>query len=246
MILFLTSSPTGPLDNSRPVDGIDPKNQLIENFRKYWKPWSKCLYISAFPMDTHVNDEIRYGMRQTWEKSGFSISEFDIWDDRTEDFSKEALHSYDCIILGGGHVPTENEFFHRIHLRETIQDFDGMVIGISAGTMNSADVVYAQPEEPGEGTDPNYVKFMEGLGLTKRNVCPHYQMVKDSYLDGKRLFEEITYPDSHGHEFIALPDGSYILSENGEESIWGEAYLIKDGQFYHLNDEGRALHLPKE
>ena len=49
MIVFLTSSPTGPLDNSRQVDGIDSKNYLIENFQKYWKPDSKCLYITATP-----------------------------------------------------------------------------------------------------------------------------------------------------------------------------------------------------
>lgn len=239
MILFLTSSPTGPLDNSRYVDGIDDKNYLIENFQKYWKSNARCLYITAMPDNFSLNDEIRYGMRATWEKAGFSICTFDIWDDRTAEFSYESLHSYDVIILGGGHVPTQNAFFKRINLRDIIQDFDGIVIGISAGTMNSADVVYAQPEEPGEGVDPNYQKFIKGLGLTKINVCPHYQMVKDFYLDGKRLFEDITYNDSYGREFVALPDGSYILSENGAETIWGEAYLIKEGKIYKICEEGQ-------
>lgn len=243
MILFLTSSPTGPLDNSRDVDGIDSKNYLIENFRKYWKSDSKCLYITAMPDDFSLNDEIRSGMRATWEKTGFSISQFDIWDDRTTDFSKETLHQYDVIILGGGHVPTQNRFFQRISLRDKIQDFQGIVIGISAGTMNSADVVYAQPEEPGEGIDPHYEKFIRGLGLTKVNVCPHYQMVKDFYLDGMRLFEDITYGDSYGNEFAALPDGSYILSENGVETIWGEAYLIKDGTIEQICEDGEVFHI---
>ncbi len=241
MVVFLTSSPTGSLDDSRPVDGIDWKNQLIENLQRYWKDGAKCLYISAFPQDTDTNDEIRESMWETWETGGFSISEFDVWDDRTEDFSKEVLHSYDVIILGGGHVPTQNAFFQRISLRETIRDFDGVVIGISAGTMNSADIVYAQPEEPGEGIDPNYQKFIPGLGLTTRNICPHYQMVKDYELDGKRLFEDITYMDSCGHEFIALPDGSYLLIEDGAETIWGEAYLIKDGNFYTLCEDDETL-----
>ncbi len=243
MILFLTSSPTGPLDNSRQVDGIDYKNYLIENFQKYWKPDAKCLYITAMPDNSELNDEIRSGMRATWGKGGFSISCFDVWDDRTENFSKESLHSYDVIILGGGHVPTQNAFFERISLREKIQDFHGIVIGISAGTMNSADIVYAQPEEAGEAVDPNYQRFIKGLGLTAVNVCPHYQMVKDYYLDGMRLFEDITYGDSHGHEFVALPDGSYILSENGVETIWGEAYLIKDGYIEKICEDGQTFHI---
>lgn len=33
-------------------------------------------------------------------------------------------------------------------------------------------------------------------------------------LDGKRLFEDITYSDSYGREFYALEDGSYFLIEN--------------------------------
>ena len=243
MILFLTSSPTGPLDNSRYVDGIDDKNYLIENFQKYWKSNAKCLYITAMPDNYAMNDEIRFGMKETWEKDGFSICTFDIWDNRTTDFSKETLHSYDVIILGGGHVPTQNVFFQTISLRDKIQDFEGIIISISAGTMNSADIVYAQPEEPGEGADPNYQKFIPGLGLTGVNVCPHYQMVKDFYLDGMRLFEDITYKDSYGHEFVALPDGSYILSENGVENIWGEAYLIKDGCIEKICEDGQTFHI---
>ena len=243
MILFLTSSPTGPLDNSREVDGIDRKNYLVENFQKYWKAQMRCLYITATPSDFALNDEIRQGMRHTWEKAGFSIGDFDVWDNRTIDFSKETLHSYELIILGGGHVPTQNAFFKRISLREKIRDFDGMVIGISAGTMNSADVVYAQPEEAGEGVDPSYQKFIEGLGLTKFNVCPHYQMVKDFYLDGLRLFEDITYQDSYGREFIALPDGSYILGADGVEMIWGEAYVIKDGSIQKICEDGQTFHI---
>ena len=117
-------------------------------------------------------------------------------------------------------------------------EFSGMAI-----TMNSADLVYAQPEEAGEAVDPNYQKFITGLGLTGINVCPHYQMVKDFYLDGMRLFEEITYGDSHGHEFVALPDGSYILSENGVETIWGEAYLIKDGYIEQICRNGEVFHV---
>ena len=84
-------------------------------------------------------------MKATWEKGGFSIASFDVWDYRIIDFSKETLHSYDVIILGGGHVPTQNDFFQKIFLREKIQAFGGIVIGISAGTMNSAELAYAQP-----------------------------------------------------------------------------------------------------
>ena len=37
MIVFLTSSPTGPLDGSRKVNGVDEKNQFLLNLKRYWK-----------------------------------------------------------------------------------------------------------------------------------------------------------------------------------------------------------------
>lgn len=230
MILFLTSSPTGPLDGSRPVEGLDKMNSFVENLKKYWKPNSRNLMITATPDNYEQNDEMIEFFGNAVKKDDFTWSAFDLWDRRTVDVSKEALHSYDVIWLGGGHVPTQNQYFKELHLREKIKGFEGIVIGISAGTMNSADTVYAQPEHEGESVDLDYKRFIQGLGLTKTMILPHYQMVKDYYLDGKRLYEEITYGDSYGHEFLVLPDGSYLMSVDGDETVWGEAYYIKDGK----------------
>ncbi|MDY5484423.1 MAG: Type 1 glutamine amidotransferase-like domain-containing protein [Clostridium sp.] len=228
--LFLTSSPTGPLDGSRPVAGLDEWNDFVANLKKVWKESSRCLMIAASPDCFRENEEMTSFFAGAVKRSGLSVSSFDMWDHRTTDVSEEALCSYDVIFLGGGHVPTQNAFFQQIGLREKIRGFEGIVIGISAGSMNSADEVYAQPELPGESEDSSYLRFLPGLNLTKTMILPHYQMVKDTILDGKRLFEEITYPDSLGREFLILPDGSYLMSIDGRESVWGEAWLLKDGK----------------
>ena len=192
MTVFLTSSPTGPLDRSRIVEGFDTKNKLVENLKKRWVENARCLLISASPAEATMADGMRAHMVEAMGISGLSVGACDIWDDRTDDFSVEVLKSYDVVFLGGGHVPTQNAFFQRIGLREKMAQFDGLVIGISAGTMNSADVVYAQPELEGESIDPEYKRFIPGLGLTKINVLPHYQMIKDAVLDGQRIFEDIS------------------------------------------------------
>ncbi len=229
MTIFLTSSPTGPLDNSRPVYGVDEMNRFTQQLHARWTPNARCLMISAAPADAGFNAMVQETMRASFERSGFTFSCFDSWDDRTPMFSAEILQTYDVVMLGGGHVPTQNAFFQRIQLRKLISSFSGIVIGISAGTMNSADTVYAQPELNGESVDPHYARFLSGLGLTQTNILPHYQMVKDSWLDGARLYEDITYPDSIGRTFLVLPDGSYLLSENGQEQVFGEAYALTDG-----------------
>lgn len=253
MTVFLTSSPSGSLDDSHKVDGLDEMNCFVDNLREHWKSGSRCLIIAASPDGYEGNDRMSEDFYEMICDVGLSISgpdqdgdrqennKLDIWDSRTEDLSKEKLHSYDVIILGGGHVPTQNAFFKKIGLREKIQDFDGIVIGISAGTMNSADIVYAQPELEGEAADPDYKRFLYGIGLTKTMILPHYQMVKDMELDGRRLYEEITYEDSFGKRFLVLPDGSYLMIKDGVETVWGRAYCISDGVFRQICEDGQTL-----
>ena len=244
MVVFLTSSPTGSLDNSRPVDGLDKANGFVDNLKKYWRECAKCLMITASPDTYEQNDEMTAFFENVVRNEGLSVSEFLLWDGRDEVMSKEELETYDVIFLGGGHVPMQNRFFQEIGLREKIHDFSGIVIGISAGTMNSADVVYAQPELPGESVDPSYQKYFKGLGLTKTQILPHYQMVKDFELDGRRLYEDITFRDSYGNEFLVLPDGSYLMiDENGMESVWGEAWILSDGAMKTICEENQMQKL---
>ena len=102
-------------------------------------------------------------------------------------------------------------------------------MGISAGTMNCARVVYAQPELPGEAADPGYKRFIPGLGLTEYNLLPHFNAVKNDVLDGMRLIEDIAFADSMGRTFYAITDGSYLLQTEDMAEIRGEAYMIRDG-----------------
>jgi len=230
MIIFLTSSPSGPLDNSRHVDGFDSMNNFTIKLKEYWKIDSTVLFIMADPYSHEENDEEMNFFAYCMDQLGLSYKRIDIWDSRKKNITAKQMKNYDVVFLGGGHVPTQNKFFTSIGLRKKLKNFKGIVIGISAGTMNCADTVYAQPEEPGEATDPDYKRYLKGLGLTKRMILPHYQMIKKMRLDGKRMYEDIVYPDSYDHTFIALPDGSYILSVDGVETLYGEAYLISEGK----------------
>lgn len=226
MIAFLTSSPC--------IDGADravlnPQNGFLDNIREALPEHPHCLFICSSPEDRDATCEFGSHMFMAFAEAGIPFAGYQILDAYNAEDAAELIFESDFIILAGGHVPTQNAFFREIGLDVLLQEYEGVIMGISAGTMNSADIVYVQPEEPGESIDPDYQRFAPGLGLTRANVCPHYQKVKDNILDGKRLFEDITYGDSMGNTFFALPDGSYILCDEDGEVLFGEAYRIRNG-----------------
>ena len=176
MILFLTSSPSGALNVANDDHLLDYKNDFVDNLKYYWKDHMRALMICASPFDYDSNDEMISFFRDCFNNSGCFLDDLCLWDERYSDFD---IHDFDLIVLAGGHLPTQNAYFKKIHLKEKLVGYQGIVMGISAGTMNCADVVYAQPELEGESIDLNYQRFISGLNLTKLNVLPHYQMVKD-------------------------------------------------------------------
>ena len=243
--LFMTSSPMGAYRSTEAPSfkGINPANGMVEELKSYWREDSRCLLISAFPDAFGLNDGMRADFERIFRETGLSVKCMDLCDLRSGKEIIAQLPLYDMVILGGGHVPTQKRVFDEIGLREALRGWDGIVMGISAGSMNCADLVYAQPEMPGEALDPSYQKFIRGLGLTDVNVLPHYQAVKDDRVDGLRLMEEITYPDSAGRTFYAIVDGSYVLQTKERKEIHGEAYRIADGAIRKICGAGEVYRI---
>ena len=236
MICFFTSSPTIPGTNT-----LNPANGFADELLEALPYPCNAVFICSNPDDPALNE--RYGQETAdcFEEQGVSFSDFAILDRRNAEDAAQLVASAQFVILCGGHTPTQNRFFHEIGLKELLQAYDGILMGVSAGSMNSAENVYAHPELEGEAVDPNFTRFLQGLGLTQVSIIPHYQAVKDDILDGLRLFEDIAIPDSMGRQLLVLPDGSYILSVDGQEELRGEAYLIQDGVMEQISSEGDVI-----
>lgn len=243
MILFLTSS---PCEDNVPEGCELPciyfaRNAFVANLRRYVSPCGRFLVIAAYPDEHARNDEMAQTFAGCFAWHGMGFSAVDVLDSRNQADAPELVATSDVILLAGGHVPTENAFFKEIGLRKLLKGYKGVIMGVSAGSMNAADTVYVQPEEAGEAIDPTFVRWTQGLGLTDKNILPHYNMVKDNYLDGLRLFEDVTYPDSAGHPLYVLMDGSYILEADGASTLYGESYLLHNGVMERICNEGESI-----
>ena len=242
MKAMLTSSLGGAfkVNGTRIPDILIQANGLLDNLKSIWIPDARVLIISGNPDNHWKNDGVHACLKEAFPMSGLSISSIEKCDDRNPEMI-ENLENIDVLVLAGGHVPSQNKFMKQLRLKERLAEFNGIVVAWSAGSMNSADVVYAGPELEGEAVDPLYERWIPGLGITNVNIYPHFQKLRDEYLDGMRLIEDITFDDSVGHEILALNDGSYIMLDNGQTILYGEAYSIKDRQLTQICRDGEFI-----
>ena len=237
MTLFITSSPF--------IDGaeraiLSNRNEFVDRIRAVLPENPQVLFVASDPDDHRGTCEFAAITTAAFAEVGIHFGGYQVLDGTTAHRAYGLITHCDFIVLSGGHVPTQNAFFRKIRLRHNLKHFEGTVMGISAGSMNMADTVYVQPEDPGESV-PEFTRFAPGLGLTWVNICPHDQKVKDNLLDGQRLFEDITYADSMGHQFFALPDNSYFYQDEDGLLLCGKAYRIKDGILELLTVEDEVL-----
>lgn len=237
MQCFITSS---PFIDDAPRAILAPENAFIDRIRAVLPQNPRVVFVCSDPQDHEGTCQFAAITTAAFAEAGIAFSGYEVLDATTVHRAYTMISHCDFLVLSGGHVPTQNAFFRKIRLRHLLHKFQGTVMGISAGSMNMAETVYVQPEEPGESV-PEFQRFAPGLGLTGVNILPHYQKVKDNYLDGKRLYEDVTFADSMGHEFFVLPDNSYFYQDEDGLLLCGQAYRLKDGILELLTLDGEVL-----
>ncbi|MDF2908538.1 MAG: peptidase [Herbinix sp.] len=224
--IFLTSM---TLEN---MNDISPKLNNINNFvtqlKKYHKKgFDNFVYFPSNPITYDNNDSYANLYCKAFENSDFKFNNCILVDNRNSSKIHEIINDADIIILGGGELPRQNTFFNNLHLKQELNYYDGIIVGMSAGSMNLADIVFDFPELDEHIGNPN---FLKGLGFTDINIVPHYKPTEKNYILESGLDAWATYvlPHSNKIKIYALVDGTHILIQNNHAEIFGEAYLVKD------------------
>lgn len=240
--LFLTSSlETNYKDEfgNRIPKAMENKNRILDNFKKYINKYDNFLFICSDETNYEVTD-----MHANVAFESFNLSlpfkNYTVLDGRNKKQAKKLIENADFIFLCGGHVPTQNKFFEKINLKELLKDCNVPICGASAGSMNCADIVYAQPELEGEVLDKNYKRYINGLGLTKINIFPHIHDIIGEQVDGVTQFE-LAMEDSYTRPIIAYSDGTYILQVDKTTLLYGKAYIFNKGQVNEINADEKSL-----
>ena len=240
--IFLTST----LDLYDKIDGVRiPRafpniNGIVDKFKKYIKKYDNFLFVASVEDNYDVTDMYANCTFKSFDYT-LPFKNYYILDGRSKSIAKKLISEADFIFLCGGHVPTQNKFFNNINLRDLIRNTDAVICGGSAGSMNSADVVYCPPELEGEANDENFIRYLKGLNLTKINIFPHYSDTKDLYVDDKQNLKDILIPDSNNHKIVTLNDGAYIFIDDDKTYIYGESNLIYKGRIEQLCTDGKMV-----
>ena len=179
-------------------------------------PVRRCIvFITACPVDYQQNDEDSAGMHGMFVEYGIGFEQFCVVDARMDpaDAQKWAREA-DCFFLMGGGVCAEQmQLMHDKGIYDIVRDGPGMVLGVSAGSMNMGKTTV----DIWESLEP-----YEGLGFADITMIGHFD-----YNDTERLRLETEV--SMERPVCAMEDESAIFIRNGKVDIIGTIHKIEKG-----------------
>jgi dipeptidase E len=236
--IFLTSD----LGCSTKIDGIrystkmNNINGVVDQIKSVLTGNNKMIFFVSNPTEYEKNDNYARLTFESFKKSGFAFNNEVIIDDRFNGDIANEVKSADLIFLSGGETEIQMNFFEKIGLRDILKDYNGVIIGQSAGAINLATEVLCPPEYE-EEIGKNY-KWL-GLSKTSISVEPHFVLNITDELDIRLRNESLKI--SSERPLYAICDGSHIYIDDISAKLFGEAYLIENNNITKINDNGRVL-----
>ena len=231
MKLFLTSN-IGWIEKINgeqiPVNLLE-NNKFIDNLKKNLKTYNKFILVASNPNNYEQNDKFLNLDIKSLELSGLKFKEYLTLDYRNKDNIKNILDNCSLIFLCGGNTYQQNLFFNDIKLKKYLEDIDCCIVGISAGAINSAKVVFNSPEKEDELKNPC---TLDGLNLTNINIEPHFDKENNNKIQMNAIVEE-----SYKRNIYGIQDGSYIL----DNVVYGKCYKIHNGEMTLICDNEQII-----
>lgn len=223
MILFLTSNIGGikKENGKKIIVKLFEKNNFLNNLKNNLKETKKFVLIASNPDEYEKNDLFLKMDIEALKLSGLEFQDSAILDGRNIENPESVLENANLIFLCGGNTLIQNKFFNRINLKKYLKSTNSVIVGISAGSINSAKNVFNSPEEE---QDLKNSPYMQGLELTNINVEPHFDINSSNKIQMDSILSE-----SNKRTIYGLTDGAYIIKINNKYKIYGESYKIHNG-----------------
>lgn len=135
--------------------------------------------------------------------------------------AQKAVREADVVWLSGGDPALEFGYFEKYRINEEIRAHEGVIIGMSAGSMNlSRKVVYVEPKGSSEPL------IYDALGCTDLIIDPHFDIAN---------VHEKLLSLSYSYTFYGLCDESVIIIDGDDTLLIGDVYLISNGKIKKIS-----------
>ena len=154
------------------------------------------------------------------------LKEFNLIDGRTsKEEGLEFLKKADIIYLQGGDPFVQLKYLRDNGYDEFLKTYDGIILGLSAGSMNMGRTAFYSKDE-----DYPETILYEGLGLVDITIDPHFEID-----NANRVNEAKEY--SNQLPIIGLPDNSIIRVVGNNITSIGIHYLFEKGTMTKINEQ---------
>ena len=235
MIRFLTSDfkHYHKVDGQKIANSFDNTNGIVDQIKEYLKEKNTILFISADSKDIEKVSLYSQLLFEGLRLSGIEFKNYLVLSNKTKINAKEYVEKADLIFLSGGNTYIQHQFFTEIKLKDLLVNFNSLIIGQSAGAINMANSVFNSPENQ-EQSEPT---FFDGLGLTNINIEPHFQYDDTNFNDNGKYQRNVIIRESYNRQIYGQCNGSHIIiNENNVATIYGETYLIENGNITKICD----------
>lgn len=201
--------------------GIDKEKGFTDIQRKYLKEDIKensTIVFIASTFNNENNDFYYNKILGCFKNININFKESYLIDDR---ISKEESHNLikksNIVFLMGGDINLQMQSIIEYELKELLKNKEGIIIGVSAGSMNQASRVVYKDE-----FQNNIIFDYEGISLTNISIYPHLDFSNADYMN--ELLEVSNYTP-----LIALPNDSFIKIKDDVVEYIGDYYKVEKG-----------------
>lgn len=144
---------------------------------------------------------------------GITFDSVNVIDGRmTKETAQDMVRNSDVLWLAGGDTPTQFTYFESYGLIPCIREQKGVIIGMSAGSINMAKTAICTLT-----CDHNELKIYEALGLVEFSVEPHF--------DKDNITEELFVLSEKYPLYGICDDGAIVCTEDNTLHL-GDVFMI--------------------
>lgn len=165
--------------------------------------------------DRYVNTDVEW-----FKEIGIDIKNVDIFDvDMNMETLEEKINNADIIFLMGGDTLKQYEFITKLNISKKIKDFQGAVIGVSAGAINLGKTSICS-KDLDDGVEQT--KIYDGIGRIDYTFEPHFE------INNVDLLKKELYPVSNKLKIYGITNDTALRISDDEklDIIKGDLYII--------------------